>query len=216
MGSFRLPGKVLKPVGKRTLLGHILQRLKFLRHKALIIVATTDLKQDDVIEKFCRDEETNIFRGSEKNVLQRYFQCAELYKLEHIIRLTGDNPFTDIEELDRLIDLYFDTNSDFCHSFSTLPIGTGAEIFSFNALSISMEEASKEYQFEHVDEYMLEHPEKFKTSILKVSKEKHFPDIRMTVDDNKDYQKACAIMKKTNQAETASIEEAISFCMHSV
>ena len=156
------------------------------------------------------------FRASETNVLYRYYECAKLYNLEHIVRLTGDNPFTDIEELDRLIDLHFRMHTDFCHSLSTLPVGTGAEIFTFDALETAVKEATDLHHFEHVDEYLLEHPEQFKTSILDVPGSKNYPDIRLTIDNEKDYQKACSIMENTRQAELAGIEEALSYCMHSV
>ena len=216
MGSTRLPGKVLKTVGKRTVLGHILYRLKFLQHDVLILVATSDLDRDNVIEEFCRNNKTLCFRSSETNVLYRYYECAKLYNLEHIVRLTADNPFTDIEELDRLIDLHFTMHTDFCHSLAMLPVGTGAEIFTFNALETSVKEATDAHHFEHVDEYILEHPERFKTSVLDVPNSKYYPDIRLTIDNENDYRLACKIMEKTRQAELAGIEEAIRYCMHSV
>lgn len=216
MGSTRLPGKVLKPVGERTVLGHILYRLKLLQHDVIIIVATSDLDRDDVIEEFCKNNNTLCFRSSETNVLYRYYECAKLYNLKHIVRLTGDNPFTDIEELDRLIDFHFEMHTDFCHSLYALPVGSGAEIFTFDALETAVREATDSHHFEHVDEYLLEHPERFKTSILEVPGTKFYPDIRLTIDNEKDYQVACSIMEKTRQADLAGIEEAISFCMLSV
>lgn len=216
MGSSRLPGKVMKHLGTRTLLGHILYRLSFSQRSFLVIVATSRLTRDDVIESFCNESKTHCFRGSETNVLQRYYQCAETYNFKHIVRLTADNPFTDIEELDRLIDLHMESGADYSHSLPFLPVGVGAEIFSFQALAVSTCEGIEPHHLEHVDEFILENPSRFKTAMLEVPEMKRYPNLRLTVDNKTDYQKACAIMELTRVAEQSGIEEAIRFCLHSV
>ena len=134
MGSTRLPNKVLKPIGHLPLLGHVLGRLELAKHQLIIVVATSNQLQDDAIEAYCKEAGASCFRGDEQDVLDRYYQCAKQYQFEHIVRLTADNPFTDIEELDSLIDLHLQQGYAFTHSFSQLPIGVGAEIFSFEAL----------------------------------------------------------------------------------
>jgi len=212
MGSIRLPGKILKLIGTKTLLEHIIFRLEFLQHKTLIVIATTDLSIDNPVEQFCTSRHIDCFRGSEKHVLERYFRCAAKYDFKKIIRLTGDNPFTDIEELDRLIDLYDNHHADFCHSFRSLPIGVGAEIFSREALGKSFQNATEPHHAEHVDEYMLEHPEIFKTFELEVSTDKNHPKIRLTIDTEQDYKKACYIVNNATQ-EFVSTQEAIKLCM---
>src|SRR5688572_15146748 len=106
MGSTRLPGKILEPIAGRPLLDHILGRLATLRNPAKVIVATSDGVRDDVVATFCSERGVDCFRGSEQDVLGRYYECARLYRFDHIVRLTGDNPFVDIEELDRLLDLH--------------------------------------------------------------------------------------------------------------
>src|SRR3954468_5722928 len=109
MGSSRLPGKVLRPINGTPLLGRILDRLNHLRHSATVVVATTVEARDDAIVRYCEQREAKVFRGSESNVLDRYHQCAVVYGFEQVIRLTADNPFVDVEELDRLIDLHLST-----------------------------------------------------------------------------------------------------------
>ena len=107
MGSSRLPGKVLKKIGgKTTLLEHIFYRLTFLKHQAKVVLVTSTNNRDDAIDAFCKEKNIECFRGGEDNVLERYYRCAKKYGFEHIVRLTGDNPFTDIEEIDNLIDLH--------------------------------------------------------------------------------------------------------------
>ena len=77
MGSTRLPAKVLKQIGNKNLLEHILFRLSYLKYKCKIVIATSILSQDDKIEDFCKKNSVNCFRGSEQNVLERYYICAK-------------------------------------------------------------------------------------------------------------------------------------------
>jgi len=215
MGSTRLPKKVLKKIGDRNLLEHILFRLTKLKNSSVIFIATSDLKQDDAIEKFCQSNGTLCFRGSEDNVLQRYYQCAKENKLEHIVRLTGDNPFIDVEELDNLIDLHATSNADYSRSFAVLPKGVGSEIFTFNALEQSYLFGEKDNHKEHVNEYIEENEDNFNISELKVNDKKNRPDISLTVDTLDDYKKACFIVQNT-QDEYTTTQEAINLCLQYV
>ncbi len=212
MGSSRLPGKILKIIGNMSLLEHIFFRLKFLRHNATVVLATSNLPQNDIVEIFCRKNNIHCFRGSEDNVLERYYLCAKYYRFDHIVRLTADNPFPDIEEIDRLIDSHLEAGSDFANSFEALPVGVGAEIFTFDALEKSYCEGKKPHHIEHVNEYMLEHPEIFKTIILDVAENKKRPDIRLTVDTEEDYRKACYIVEQS-KCKFITTEEAIRLCL---
>jgi len=124
----------MRQIGERALLGHILYRLKLLAHNTDICVATSDLRKGYVIEKYCRQSNTNCFHGDETNVLQRYYQCAEKYKMDHVVRFTGDNPFVDIEELNRLIKQHIKSNSDFSYTLSELPKGVVGEVFTYKSL----------------------------------------------------------------------------------
>lgn len=212
MGSTRLPEKILRPIHNKVLLEHILYRLKRLQHKATVVVATSDLKQDDAVAVFCKEHQTHCFRGSERNVLERYYLCAKQFKFDHIVRLTGDNPFTDILELDNLISLHLNSNADFSHSFSNLPIGVGTEIFTFKALEISYQEGHEAHHLEHVDEYLIENPDRFKTSLLEVPAAKNRPDIRLTVDTPEDLEKASFILRNA-AADYVTTEEGIRLCL---
>jgi spore coat polysaccharide biosynthesis protein SpsF len=210
MGSTRLAGKVLRPINGRPLLGHVLDRATHLKHSATTVVATTANPRDEIIVDFCKANHTEVFRGSEANVLDRYYQCAMTYGFDHIVRLTADNPFTDIVELDRLIDLHLSIQADFSYSFPVLPIGAGAEIFRFEALEESTRCSTEPHHFEHVDEYMIEHPERFKSVQLDVVAAKRFPQVRLTVDDETDYRRACYIAERGGGQVTT--EQAIAIC----
>lgn len=192
MGSNRLPGKILMRIGEKRLLEHILYRLSFLEHAASIVVATTVNPLDDPVEEFCHRSQVTCFRGSEENVLQRYCLAAQAGGFSHVVRLTGDNPFVDIAELDRLIDLHLCANADYSSCVECLPVGVGAEIFTFAALQDSLEHASAPHHFEHVNEYLLENKEQFRIACLEIPAAKR-SSARLTVDTETDYRRACFI-----------------------
>lgn len=211
MGSTRLPGKVLRPIGHLPLLGHVLGRLALSRHKIIVVVATSTLHQDDAIAAYCETAKVSCFKGSEQDVLDRYFKCAKKHGFSHIVRLTADNPFTDIVELDRLIDLHLLQGNAFTHSFPQLPIGVGAEIFSFEALKRSWLEGQAPHHREHVDEYLLENPQIFKTGQLQIPPAKQSPGLRLTVDTEEDWRKASSLLQLC-ESSWLTTEHIIGLC----
>ncbi len=211
MGSSRLPGKVLMPIGDMPLLAHVVRRLSGLRHAATVVVATTTEAGDEAIVRWCEREGVPCFRGSESDVLERYFRCAKQYDLDPIVRLTADNPFTDVAELDRLIDQHVAEGNDFTHSFASLPIGVGAEVFGFAALARSAREGRAPHHREHVDEYLLENPALFRTGALDAPAAKRRPNVRLTVDTPEDYRRACFIAEHA-RGRWVGTEEAIELC----
>jgi spore coat polysaccharide biosynthesis protein SpsF len=214
MGSSRLPGKVLMPIGHAALLGHVVGRLSALRHSATVVVATSTEAADQPISDWCAREGIRCFRGSELDVLGRYYQCATAFGLDPVVRLTADNPFTDVEELDRLIDLHQAQGNDFTHSFGSLPVGVGAEIFGLAALERSHREGGAPHHREHVDEYMLENPHLFRTGLLEVPPVKRRPDVRLTVDTEEDLRRARYVAEHA-RGRWCTTEEAIELCSRS-
>ncbi len=210
MGSSRLPGKVLKDFEGNTLLGHISNRLKKISSIAKIIIATSNKEQDNPIEEFCLEQKIECFRGEELNVLKRYYDCATKYQFKNIVRMTGDNPFPDIEELDRLIGFHKKNQMDFSENFSVLPIGVGMEIMSYRALKDSYLHATLPKHFEHADEYILDYLDQYKHGILEVPTIKNKPEIRLTVDTPMDYDKACFILKMA-KGNYVTTEDAITY-----
>lgn len=216
MGSSRLPGKVLKKIGNKSLLEHIFYRLKKVSHKVKIVVATTKLSQDNEIMKVCLEYKIDCFRGSELNVLERYYQCACKYNFSHIVRVTSDNPFIDIEELDNLIDLHLNQQADYSRSFENLPKGIGCEIFTMAALEKSYRHGIKDNHKEHVNEFIEEHEENFTICELQIkNQQKHYPQINLTVDTLEDYKKACFIVEHSSD-EFITTSEAIRLCLQFV
>lgn len=215
MGSTRLPGKVLTPIAGKPLLDHVLGRLYQLEYPIKMVVATSNLPQDDAIAQHCLAKGVEVFRGSESDVLDRYFQCARQHRFAHVIRLTADNPFTDIDELQRLIEQHLAAGNDYTHSFGTMPLGVGAEIFTFAALERSAREGHALNHHEHVNEYIQENPDMFRIGVLDVTIAKQRPDLRLTVDTEADYQRACRLAEHAPDRWIGT-EEAIQLCSRSV
>ena len=95
MTSTRLPGKVLKEVMGRPLLGYLVERLRMVDNIEKIIIATTTNKEDNLIIKFCEKTGLDYDRGSENDVLDRYYQTAKLFGVKHVMRITSDCPLID-------------------------------------------------------------------------------------------------------------------------
>jgi spore coat polysaccharide biosynthesis protein SpsF len=213
MGSARLPGKVLVPIGDRPLLGHIIDRLRSMKKNAPFVIATTIEPQDEAIVEFCRAEGVPVFRGSESDVLERYYLCARQFDFENVVRLTADNPYFDVEELERLLDLFFRQKPDYADSFSTLPIGVGAEVFTFGALEKSYREGHAPHHREHVNEYMQENPQLFRRLTLQAPPTKRFPQVRLTVDRPEDLRRVRFIREQVKGPVTteAAVTMALKF-----
>ncbi len=187
MGSSRLPGKVLMPLCGTTLLGWIARRVGNLPWP--MVVATSDKTQDDAIARQCEQMGVRCFRGSEEDVLDRYYRCAVACGFAHVIRLTGDNPCPDTEALEQLVALHLRSGADYTHSFGELPVGMGGEIFRFETLEDSWREGKAPHHREHVNEFVLEQPSRFHTVKLDIPPGKHAPTLRFTIDSREDYQR---------------------------
>lgn len=211
MGSTRLPGKVLKPIGDKLLLGYIQSQLENVKSHVKLVVATSQNPLDDKIQEFCLAHKIDCYRGSEENVLERYYLCAKEKGFSHIVRLTADNPFVDPEEIDRLIETHLRGQNDFTYSFQELPVGVGAEIFTFGALEEVYRRSTMPHHFEHVDEYLLENMDRFKTGKPAVPESKRYPEVRLTVDTEEDYKKALFIAEKAS-GKFITTERAVELC----
>lgn len=209
MGSSRLPGKVLLPFGKTTLLGWIINRLNNLPWQ--LVVATSNLEQDKAIIDYCQQLAVDCYVGSEEDVLDRYYQCATEYAFDHVIRLTADNPFTDVEELTRLVKLHLDGKSDYCHNFGKLPVGVGAEIFTIKALTRSWHDGVDPQHREHVNEFILENPNKFRIAYLETAQKKQQPKLALTIDTEQDYQRIKKCLAEMNESKLTT-EDIIKQC----
>jgi len=187
MTSTRLPGKVLKTILDKPLLEYQLERLMRVPQVDKIIIATTTNSTDDGIVDFCEKRDFLFYRGSETDVLSRYYEAARQYKISEIIRVTSDCPVIEPRILSELIRL-FNSEPDIDYASNTIersyPRGLDAEIFKFSAIEIAQREATTLFQREHVTPYLYQNPQLFKLRNLKSLEDRS--DIRLTVDTPED------------------------------
>lgn len=189
MGATRLFGKPLKEVLGRPLLDYQIERLKRCQSLDQIVIATTDKKQDNPIADLSKQLGVGLFRGSEEDVLDRYFKAAQNFSANAVVRITGDCPLADPYLIDQIVKEF--QNKQPCDYLSnaldrTFPRGMDVEVFSFQALEKAAREAKKPEEREHVTPYLYRHPEMFKSENF-VSNEDN-SKYRLTVDTAEDFE----------------------------
>ena len=190
MTSTRLPGKVLMEVSEKPLLQHQLERLKKAKLLSQIVVAVTTQSADDSIEVLCDKLGIACFRGSEQDVLERYYLCAQKYNAEHIVRITADCPLIDPEVVDKVVGYYKIHYPQYAYVSNTLertyPRGLDTEIFSFDTLQQAYKQGVKPEEREHVTVYMYKPGSPF--TIAQVKNEIDWSHHRWTVDTPQDFE----------------------------
>jgi len=188
MGSTRLPGKVLMPLAGRPALFHTIERVQRANLINEIVIATSTLPQDDIIEKEAAFIHIKTFRGSEGDVLERYYLAAKEANADTVVRVTSDCPLIDPAVLDQLIELFKETNADYASNFfarRTYPRGLDAEVFTFKALEHAQEKATQKHEREHVTPFIWAQPKLFKCASLQ--QDKDLSTLRWTLDEKDDY-----------------------------
>ena len=187
MGSTRLPGKVMLEILEKTVLWHVVNRVSKAELIDELIVVTSVNSEDDIIAEFCEDNDALVFRGSEKDVLDRYYQCAKKYDVGDIVRITADCPLHDPNVIDMVINEYLKGNYDYVSNTIkyTFPNGFDVEVFLFDALEDSWENAKLPSEREHVTPYIRKN-EKFRKK--NVYADKKYPIYRCSLDHPEDYE----------------------------
>ena len=189
LSSSRLPGKILlKGDGKNSLLATLYKRLTPSKHIDKIIIATSTEKIDDIVNDECKKNNINVFRGSLKNVLKRYYECAKKFKGDTIIRITSDCPLIEYKLIDKLLLKFNSENCDYLSNVhpATFADGYDIEIFSFKSLKRAFYEGKKDYEIEHVTPYIWDNPKKFIIKNYSLNKN-YNSNFRVTLDYLEDY-----------------------------
>lgn len=156
MGSTRLPGKVLMKLQDKSVLEHVVERVKQADLLDEIVVATTTSPEDDVLATEATRYGVRVYRGSSDNVLSRYYEAAKEVEAQVVVRITSDCPLIDPAIIDHVIDTYHHTTNQVVTNVGTnpsertFPRGLDVEVFSFEALAAAYLQATKEYEREHV------------------------------------------------------------------
>ena len=188
MTSTRLPGKVMKIVCGKPLLEHLINRLKRVKCADQIVIATTVNETEDIIVELCKKLDISYYRGSEEDVLGRYYEAAVEYGGDVIIRITSDCPVIDPEVVDYLISFFTNNIEKYDFVSNTLersyPRGMDAEIVSFKALKEAHFNAYDPFDREHVSLFIRNRPTQYRRHNIKYSSD--LSRYRLTVDTSED------------------------------
>jgi len=198
MGSTRLPGKVMMNVeDQKPVLHFVIKQLQECKLIDKIIVATTTNAEDDQIVNYSKYMGIDYFRGSPKNVLDRYYQCAKEYSVSTIVRITSDCLLIDPEIVDMMTDIFKNNSYDYMTNFlpnPTYPGGVEVEIFTIKALKNAWENAELPSEKEHVTNYFTNNEDKFK--IKNIENLENFSHLRWVVDRREDLELVRIIVSK--------------------
>jgi spore coat polysaccharide biosynthesis protein SpsF len=154
MGSTRLPGKVLKDIAGRPMLWHVVTRTRLASLLDETVVATTVEEQDDQIVEFCKDKGFKYVRGSEDDVLDRYYRAATETDADTVVRITSDCPLISPTIVDRTIRIFNKTDSEYTNTKVEYPNGLDVEAMAFATLERAWNEATRSEDREHVTTYV--------------------------------------------------------------
>jgi spore coat polysaccharide biosynthesis protein SpsF len=190
MGSMRLPGKVMREISGKPLIEHIIERLGYSKILSDIVLATTVSRGDDILVKWANNHGVKCFRGSEENVLERFYLAAKKFKADVIVRVTADDPFKDPVIIDQALKLLHDAQLDFVSNNNppSFPEGLDVEVFTFPALEIAHSKSIDPFEREHVTPYFYRNPTVFLQKNIECSKKYH--EYRWTIDVQADFKMA--------------------------
>ncbi len=181
--SERLKNKAIRKIGKDETITHLIKRLKKVKNCKNIILATSTDKTDDVLEKIARKNNIKVFRGSLNNLSDRFYKAADKYKLDHIVRVTGDDILRDEIMIDKAIESHLKNSCDVTIT-SNMPYGTQSEIFSYGTIKTIMERVEVQSNTEYL-EWFLQNDRYFSVNYVP-SKYKFDSKIRLTLDYKED------------------------------
>lgn len=210
MSATRLPGKVLAEVVGEPMLWHVIRRLRRSRLLDQIVIATSQGSADDAIARFCEQERVCCFRGSENDVLDRYYRAARACSADVVVRITADCPLLDAAVVDKVVHRFLDGGYDYVSNAMryTYPDGLDTEVFSFSALERAWNEAVKPSEREHVTPYL--RAGKFR--ICNVENEDVLPpNLRWTVDEPADLEFIRRVFAAFAGAEYFGMKEVLDF-----
>lgn len=193
MSSSRLPGKITKDILGETVLYRQMERLRQIKNKVTLVVATSEESADDAVEQFCKEKSFNCFRGSLNNLLDRHYKAMLHFEADACIKIPSDCPLIDPRIVDEVIDFYKKTlgQYDFVGNLhpATFPDGNDVEIMTRACLTRAWKEATRPLELEHTTPYIWENPDKFRLANFTWATGKDYSmSHRFTIDYEADYQ----------------------------
>lgn len=219
MGSSRLPGKVMLPLAGEHVLTQVIERVEMAASIDNICVATSDNKKDDIIERYSKKADANVFRGSESDVLSRMYNAAVSMEADIVVRVTADCPLVSPDITDEIVKKLRENSADYVSTKleRTFPRAVGVAAFTINSFSIVEQRSEKEYEREHVTPYYHENKNEF--DLINVVSDDIFEnekyigrtDIRVTLDEADDYELLRRVYEDMEFDELLDIKKVIRY-----
>ncbi|HEU0105203.1 MAG TPA: glycosyltransferase family protein [Vicinamibacteria bacterium] len=187
MASSRCPGKALAPLAGRPLLEVLLDRMASVRGVDGVVLATSVEAENDPLADVAGRAGFQVFRGDEDDVLRRHVDCARALGADHVVRVTGDNPLTDVETIESLVARHRGEAADYTYvPGDALLMGILAEVISRSALERSWERGDARHRSELMTLYIKEQPQEFAIAAAELPPGLYRPEYRLTVDEPED------------------------------
>lgn len=197
MTSTRLPGKIFKEAGHKSLLQYHIDRLKQTGFD--IVIATTTNQTDDIVSDYAEKNNIKCYRGSEHNVLSRFYDAALKYKLDIIVRVTSDCPLIDPHLIRNGVEKYIQMNNQNLYMGNaierTFARGFDFEIFSFQSLKAAYDNAKEDSDLEHVTPYIWKN-KSGKIDFYHIKQQVNNSNLRITVDTPEDFELIRILIEK--------------------
>ena len=176
-----------------------------------VALATSVNPENDAIEGLGRKLGVRVFRGDEDDVLKRHVEAAVAFDASHVVRVTGDNPLTDVATMDALVKLHHARRADYTYvPGEALLMGILAEVISRDALETSWNEGEPKHRSELVTLYIKEHPAEFKIAMLDLDPALLRPAYRLTVDHPEDLRLQREIFALLGRSPLVETKDAIA------
>lgn len=213
MGSTRLPGKIMKKLCGKEVLVHVYERCMRANKVDKVVIATSVNKENDEIEKLCNNNNIECFRGSESDVLDRYYQCAKAYNPDIVIRVTSDCPLVEPKLIDYWVTNMEKDGIEFIEEEKEIFTGFGLDIFTMGALVKLKERSTEAKQKEHVIGYYLDHMNEFLRKKYPLTKDLEYlyRPYRITLDTPNDYMLINKLYEKFYKDGYIDLKEVILF-----
>lgn len=220
MTSSRLPGKVMKDCLGKTMLAHMVDRVKRSEILDDIVIATTINDTDDVLVEEAERLGVLTYRGSEDNVMSRVVEAAEFHRADIIVELTGDCPLLDPALIDVAVAEYFASGVDYLSNLDidefdrglAHPLGFAVQVFSTAILADAYRRTDDPLDFEHVSRPLYQTPERYSVKYMPTLDRQRGPNMSVTLDTPEDFQVISAVLEALSpKTPDFTIEDVVAF-----
>lgn len=189
MGSTRLPGKSMRTIVGKPVLQHVVRRVRLSNVEERTYVATSNKSEDDVIADFCREMSIGVFRGSETNVLERFYLAAQQFDLSTVVRVTADNPLVGPDVIDFMVERHRQKDNHLTTGYHsrTFPNGTIVSVLDLEVLEYLYEESNDPSVREHIVTGLDLLSDRFKAEAVEAPTKWRRYDLRYCIDYEQDF-----------------------------